>query len=443
MSDFPKRFRDSCWSDAYKHVRVCDDDLKLQFIQYAGRYFLELKLTFGSKSSPGLYELPSNLILRLALIEAAMPRTLVAKHLDDVLGVGRPELGDPVHAFFKAYVALAEEVGVRLPPVDVDKTKIQSPQTTVVALGMEFDTVAWTVKCPEDKLGRMLHPMKKVLTSGFATAAELTSLVGKILDKAFMIEGGRFNKSELLRLVPADSPPELEVRLPPLAMEQLAWWYARLHATAWNCEIRHPDAKMWPPAGAREVFTDAAGGSLVNIRAGVGALMPEGEWAYFPWPHWLQAGLPGPEGVALNAQLQTLELCGPLLGMACLPGAFRNRPVVFRIDNMSAVYTWRKGYSSKDRLASTLVKALYDLSRFLNCSVFVTKVARCSSTKAEAADCLSKGDWKGFFDLMPTSPAGPERIPLSLVKWLCAPCVYLALGAKIAEELRGSEGGVL
>lgn len=395
-----------------------------------------MKLVFGAKSSPGIYDLVSDVFLVLVLREASFPRTLVAKHLDDILAVGRDDPADPVHKFFKAYITLAEEVGIRLPEVNVDKTKVQSPQTTVTALGLEYDTVSWTVRCPEDKLGRLLHELKRCLEKGFATAAEVASLVGKILDKAHLIEGGRFNLSEVFTLVVADAPSELVIVISDLAREQLAWWYARLHSTAWVCKIAHPDAKLWPPAGAAVAHTDAAGGSLLNVRAGVGALMPGGLWCYFPWPRWLQAGLPGPDGRALNAQLLTLELCGPLIGMASLPEVCRNKALVFKIDNMSAVYVWRKGYSSKDKLATTLVKAVYDLSRYLNCSVFFEKIARCSTPGAVAADCLSKGDWDLFFKVSPQSPPGPARIPVPLLAWLNAPVLDLKLGSTIALELQ-------
>ena len=431
------------WSDAYKHIKVCEEDIRLQIIQFAGRYFAELKLVFGARSSAGLYDSVSDIILILALRQASFPRTLTTKHLDDVLAVGTADPGDPVFSFFKAYLEVAEEVGVRLPPVDVDKTKVQSPHSSVTALGMEFDTVAWSVKCPEEKLGRLLHSMRKCLVDGFASAGEVASLVGKILDKVFLIEGGRFNLSEVMAMVEAGAPSEQVVELSGGAREQLAWWFSRLHSTAWTCTIRHPDAHLWPPAGAQEVYSDAAGGSLLNIKAGVGVLMPGGSWSYWPWPSWLQAGLPGPEGAALNAQLQMLELCGPILGMASHPALCRNRDVVFRLDNMSGVYTWRKGYSNRDKLATTLVKALYDLSRYLNCSAFITKVARCSNSAAAAADYLSKGDWDNFFRHSPDSPAKPARIPVALATWLAAPRVDLSLGTSIAEELRSRGEGVL
>ena len=57
---------------------------------------MELKLVFGAKSSPGIYDLVSDVFLVLVLREASFPRTLVAKHLDDILAVGRDDPADPV-----------------------------------------------------------------------------------------------------------------------------------------------------------------------------------------------------------------------------------------------------------------------------------------------------------------------------------------------------------
>lgn len=423
------------WKDAYKHIKVCKEDLKLQFIQFAGRLFVELKLVFGAKSSPGLYDSVSDVIRDLAILDSDILPTMVTKHLDDVLGVGSSQPGDPVFKFFESYVALAAELGVRLPPVNVDRDKIQSPQTSVTALGMLFDTCSWQVKCPELKLGRILHTVRKGLAEGHIPAAEFHSLVGQLQDKLFMLEGARFHIGELYCLIDVDQAPEDMVRLTGEARAMLRWWFGSLHATAWFSPIRHPEEKIWPPLGAEVVNTDAAGGSLINLRAGVGVLLPSGQWTWFPWPRWLQAGLPGPEGRPLNAQLLTLELCGPLIALAVGPAELCNKAVKFRMDNMSAVYSWRKGYSTKDRLASTLVKAIYDLGRRLNCSVYITKVARCSTQGALAADLISKGDIKTFYELCPNSPMDPLRIPVYLLRWLYAPRVDYQLGEKIAEEL--------
>ena len=423
------------WKDAYKHIRVCNEDLKLQLIKFAGRFFVELRLVFGAKSSPGLYDLVSDLLRDLAILDSDILITLVTKHLDDILAVGRCSHDDPVYKFFEAYVKLAEEVGVRLPPVNVDKSKIQSPQTTVVALGMEFDTVSWQVRCPELKLGRILHAVRQGLAVGSVPAAEWHSLVGQLQDKLFMVEGARFHMGELFALVDMDKAPEELIKLSAEAREMLRWWFGTLQLSAWFCPIVHPEERLWPPLGAAEVDTDAAGGSLVNLRAGFGVLLPNGQWIYYPWPRWLQAGLPGPEGRPLNSQMLTLELCGPLAALASGASVLSNRAVKIRVDNMSAVYTWRKGYSSKDKLASTLVKAIFDLATRINCKPFICKVARCSTKGSVAADLLSKGDIKAFYKLFPGSPMDPLRIPTTLLQWLQAPRVDYELGVRIAEEL--------
>ena len=410
------------WSDAYKHIKVRKEDLKLQVIEFGGKYFVELRLVFGACSSPGIYDEVSDVVLDVAILESKIKRTLVTKHLDDTLGVGTSKADDPVHACFMAYLRVAEEVGVRLSAPDVDKTKVQSPATTVVALGMHFDTEEWTVTCPELKVARILSLVRKGLVEGKLLAGELASLSGMLVDKLFLIRGARFHIGEIIKMVLHPSsfnllvPEHTEVNLSDVAREQLRWWFLNIQAAAFSNPIRHPEERDWSPAGTMEVFTDAAGGSLVNKKAGLGVIMPDGSWAYFPWPGWLQSGGFASTGVPLNSQLMFLELCGPLVGLAMGASQYLNCPVVFRVDNQSAVYTWRKGYSNRDSLSSTVVKAIYDLSGHLNASVFISKVARCSTRGAIAADCLSKGDFKEFFAFSPESPVDPSRIPATLVR---------------------------
>ena len=431
------------WSDAYKHIKVRTEDIRLQVIQFAGRYFVETKLVFGARSSPGLYDGVSNVVKEIAVTQSGIELTRVAKHLDDILGVGFAREDDPVYKFHRAYLELAEEVGVRLPPPDVDKSKCQSPATSVLALGMEFDTVAWEMRCPEFKLGRMLHALRQCLAAGTTTGGELASLVGQLKDKMVMLEAARFNIGEISALVVDGRPDDEEVILSVAALEQMRWWFLNLQVTAWFCPIRHPDASLWPPVWAEEINSDAAGGTLLNVKVGVGALLPGGEWCYFPWPAWLKAGLPGPEGKPLNAQLQYLELCGILVAIASGPRLCMNKSLNCRMDNSSAVFTWRKGYSTRDKLSTVVVKTIYELASHLNSKVYVTKIARCSSRESVAVDALSKGDFDAFFGASPNSGVDPLRIPSTLVRWLSAPVVDFSLGGRILMEWKRGGIGIL
>ena len=424
------------WCDAYKHLKVRPEDVGLQVVQYGGRYFVELKLVFGARSSPGIYDGVSNVIRDIAIAESGIKPYLVAKHLDDILAVGLARPDDPVFGFFQAYLDLAKEVGVRLPPADEDKTKCQSPATSVLALGMEFDTATWEMRCPELKLSRMLHALRSCLAGEPMTSGGLASLVGQLQDKMVMLEAARFNIAEISALVVEGRPDEEVVELNAASLSQMRWWFINLQTTAWFCPIRHPDSAFWPPILAEDVFSDAAGGTLLNIKVGMGALLPGGAWSYFPWPHWLKAGLPGPAGKPLNAQLQFLELCGVLMAVTAGARECRNKALNCRIDNAAGVFTWRKGYSTRDKLSSSVVKAIYDVASHLNSKVFITKVARCSTRGAVAADALSKGDFKSFFEASPSSGPEPLAIPATLVRWLNAPVVDYTLGDRIVEEWR-------
>ena len=44
------------WAAAYKHIRVRQEDVQLQFFKWLDKYFAELALVFGSVSSAGIYD---------------------------------------------------------------------------------------------------------------------------------------------------------------------------------------------------------------------------------------------------------------------------------------------------------------------------------------------------------------------------------------------------
>ena len=51
---------------AYKHLGIHPRDFAMQFLAWGGRLFSELRLTFGCSSSPGLFDVASDVIKELA-----------------------------------------------------------------------------------------------------------------------------------------------------------------------------------------------------------------------------------------------------------------------------------------------------------------------------------------------------------------------------------------
>ena len=86
-------------------------------------------------------------------------------------------------------------------------------------------------------------------------------------------------------------------------------------------------------------------------------------------------------------------------------------------------------------VVSTVAMAIHEVSEALNCNLVMTKVGRCSSKETVIADCLSKADFKKFYELMPERKPSPARIPAALLRWINNPVEDTKLGHKILKEM--------
>ena len=76
------------WQDTYKHVLTHPEDQRLQTIHWAGMYFVELYLTFGCKSSPGIYDRILDIVLRMICLLVEIKRRLMVKQLNNAVHFG-------------------------------------------------------------------------------------------------------------------------------------------------------------------------------------------------------------------------------------------------------------------------------------------------------------------------------------------------------------------
>ena len=74
-------------------------------------------------------------------------------------------------------------------------------------------------------------------------------------------------------------------------------------------------------------------------------------------------------------------------------GLLRNRRLIIWVDNAGSVAIWRKGYSNRCMLCTTLVAAIAAVAAAVGCMVELRKVARCSDVGSRLADHLSKGNF--------------------------------------------------
>ena len=121
----------------------------------------------------------------------------------------------------------------------------------------------------------------------------------------------------------------------------------------------------------------------------------------------------------LDRVMSALELLGPLLALAAEFRQFSNKEVNIWVDNAASVFIWKKGYSSRCDLSTTLVKAIPTLGASIGCRVHISKITRCSILLATMADALSKRAFLRFWSLVQEEgldmPLDMAWIPQSLV----------------------------
>lgn len=213
---------------------------------------------------------------------------------------------------------------------------------------------------------------------------------------------------------------------------QLHYWRTLLPACSGRVPI--PNLSECVPPGVKEFFTDAAGGSFSEKWHGLGAVGP-GCWAYVPWPRSYHDGKRSVEGRQLGRKLTYLELLGPLLVLASAPDLCLRQDIRVWVDNAGAVQIFKKGYSVTCSLSTCVARAIHVLATGLACRVFVEKITRCSTPLAEAADALSKADFRRFLAYWSGPFPEASRVPRALLSWLHDPDPLAPLGDLILMEL--------
>ena len=422
----------SDWNSAYKHQFVRPEDLKLQFMQFLGKYFCELGLIFGAVSSPGIYDDLAKVVLAIALLASGLPPQLVSQHLDDVVAVG-PDNTSQIWDFDRAYRDICSYVGVSLADRK-DPDKSFAPCYEGLVLGVCYDTrdLTWSIRT--DKLSRILTDIQEAI-DGEVTLGKMMSIQGKIMNVMMLVPGGKYRIGYIIMAASASpaSDKTTIVKLSANCKEQLYWWWLMLPVCSGKSPITRPDISLSPQAIA--AYSDAAGGTLQKLGHGVGGILGDDVWFYVPWPRWLNAGKTNSDGVRFDRKMTVLEMLGPLAVLVAEPDRVRNKHVEVFVDNQGAVSIFAKGYTSSCVYTYTIVLAIHEVAVALNCNLVVTKIQRCSNLGAVIADHLSKANFQQFYELMPNRKTDPSKLPLPLLQWINEPKEDTRLGQKILRDM--------
>ena len=282
----------------------------------------------------------------------------------------------------------------------------------------------------------MLETLYKIVERKKVSNDEILTLMGRINHYFPLITGAKFERHWLAALGDSQKPKGLEVTITDLAKDQARWWIWNLLANQeWT---RIPDIRNIFPSNVTHLYPDAAGGSDVDIRRGLGGCVWQNHsnipWVYLPWSRLIRNNQKNWLGDKFAKKLSMLEGVAALALLCSEPTMLRGKNVKVWTDNAGLVYCFRKGNSSCP-YTMTIIKALDAVARALDITLILVKTPRVSGTGEFVADALSKGRIEEALSQSSRFNRGPSEIPRTLIRWLEHPEPSRLLGQAIAEEM--------
>ncbi|XP_077957070.1 uncharacterized protein LOC120819784 [Gasterosteus aculeatus] len=246
--------------DTFKIVPIHPAQWHLFGIRWGAKFYFAVRLTFGCRSSPCIFNKVSEALCWILLNRAKIPSVLHL--LDDFLVIDSPQDGS-------GSSLLRVELGVPL-----SEGKTMGPATRLEFLGITLDTNNMKASFPMAKLQRIREFTKLCCDAGTISKQQLLSLLGHLNFAMRVIPQGRSFISRLLDT--ASSVPRLHelVSLDDGWRSDLRFWSRLLDQ--WN-GITFFYNEIVESADSRQIFTDGA------PSLGFGGIY-QGQWFASHWP---------------------------------------------------------------------------------------------------------------------------------------------------------------
>lgn len=372
-------------TDAFKVMPLHPSQWHMFGIRWKGKMYFSVRLTFGCRSSPKIFDTLSEALCWILLNNNKLP--FVLHLLDDFLLVDFPT-AKPDHCI-TALKRTFESLGV---PLSHEKTV--GPLTSIEFLGITLDSNLMQASLPSEKLERIRQVMHEAQHSTIFTKRDLLSLLGHLNFAMRVIPQGRSFISRLLDLAKSVKALQDVVVMDIGCKSELRFWSRLLDD--WN-GISFFRNDFLESSQDLKLYTDAA------PSVGYGGLFKD-QWFAGEWPEELNSSSDNPLSTA------ALELY-PIVIACILWGKYWSRKqIVFFCDNEATVNIINKGRSSVSFI-NKFVRRLTWLSIEGN---FYFRAAHVPGLNNETADALSRFQFQRFRLLCPeAAPSGLECPPFS------------------------------
>ncbi|XP_075935401.1 uncharacterized protein LOC142935139 [Anarhichas minor] len=245
-------------TSAFKVLPIHPDYWPLFGVLWKGAYYFSVHLTFGCKSSPKIFDCPSEALCWILINVHKLP--YVIHLLDDFLTVTPPS--SPPALGLHTLTTVFQELGV---PLSAEKTA--GPSTSLEFFGITLDSVSLQASLPTEKINRISLLISNFLLAPECTKHQLLSLLGHLNYAIRIIPQGRSFLSLLLSVASSVTKLHDHVTLDKACKTELKLWHQFL--SFWNGISFFYDEHITKLEDI-QLYTDAApsigfGGFVVEI----------------------------------------------------------------------------------------------------------------------------------------------------------------------------------
>lgn len=393
--DFIREYGRGCWlvkmdvEAAYKQVPVRPADWPLLGFTWKGKYYFEVTLPFGLRSSCRLWELYATALHYF--IERHIGVDMVVHYIDDFLMVFRTK----EEAESKLAATLRMCAALRIPMAE-DKNELAQ---RLVFLGIILDTLTMTAALDPRKLEELVRDLSVWEARDRATLKERQSLTGSLNWALQVVRAGRPFLQRLLREQKNISSRRLraEVQIPLTEEERkdIRWWAKNMRK---HNGVSLFYEKEWRDEHRRVLWTDACkrgyGAMWAPIDADGARAAPRclrGEWSPEVLAEARAGNKTGLDGEVVLS-MPMLELRALVLAANTWGRQWAGWKVLFYTDCRPVFQAGERMRSNSEKLAP-LMRELASIAA--QCG-FEFQVGWLAGADNKEADLLSRGDVTGF-----------------------------------------------
>ena len=371
-------------SDAFKICPISPSQWPLFCVKWQEVYYFFVRLTFGCRSSPKIFDHVSQAICHIAVHNYKILNILHL--LDDFLTI------DPPSADGERTMAIMMMIFKKL-NIPVASHKTVGPVKCLEYLGIILDTEKMEARLPENKVQRIIEFISKICYKKKCTKRELLQLLGHLNFASRVVLPGRSFVSYLIKLSTTVNDLHHYVYISKECRTDLDFWLRFL--SNWNGINMFYD-RDYTSSFDMELFTDA------SSTKGFGGYY-KGDWFYSSWPTDLE--FPDDK----NFSMAFLELY-PIVVAALLWGSqWSKKRVLFWCDNEATVAIVKKGRSK-------CLQIMRLMRQFTWCACkynFVFSAKHVPGRNNEISDALSRLQIDRFYRLAPNAAQKPHQCPSS------------------------------